>query len=422
MFHGREREHGQKKVRFVTQQLLCVRYAFLQVDVLPTVSLGSQVTQLLNQLTIEYGPKSAQLLDAVLLPYVCRTYELIPGAGSSTAVCSGTGAAVDQHCGTSSNGSRHAPGEAPGSASSMKGSGVVGGNGFAAAAVGLAGVGEEGRAGNRNGNGTQPGGGGKLLAHEVAERSAIQKLYLSVLQHVSSNGLAGVLSSPTNGSHLDSILRSVLACLAGEDDAITKKTCLYIFALLLGGFNRGRSGGRDPNPPAVAEAAGAGAGPGAGVRAGPLASNGNSELPRSPFSQKRSLGGKGGSLWTGTEPTVDLDPAMRAAVTSFVLDEAVPAAIRCLMAEGAAGLDLRDATALSATVHMGTMILEGKVASGGSAAFVGAAAVKCNCPSQVKAILCCKAGQGALPFGCKGLRNTSRTVFGNFVVLCQRTR
>lgn len=354
-------------------------------DVLFTNSLESQVTQLLNQLTIEYGPKSAQLLDAVLLPYVRRTYELIPGAGSSTAVCSGTGAPVDQHCGTASNGSRHAPGEAPGSGASMKGSGLAGGNGVAAAAVGLAGVGEEGRAGN----GSQPGGDRKLLAHEVAERSTIQKLYLSVIQHISSNGLAGILSSPTNGSHLDSILRSVLAGLA-DDDAMTKKSCLYIFALLLKGFNRGRSGGRDPDPPAIAEAVGAG--PGIGVRVGPVASNGSLDGARAPVTQKRSLGGKGGSLWTGTEPTVDMDPAMRAAVTSFVLDEAVPAAIQCLVDEGAAGLDLRDATALSATVHMGAMILEGKVASGGSAAFVGAAAVKCNCPSQVNTIPCCRAG------------------------------
>ncbi|CAN0406509.1 unnamed protein product, partial [Ectocarpus sp. 12 AP-2014] len=117
------------------------------------------VAQVLNQLTIEYGPKSAQLLDGALMPFIRRTYQLTPGA---------VGAEAQQ-----------------------------------------------------------------LLAHEVAERAGFQKLCFSVIQHVSSNGLAGVLSSPTNAPHLDGVLRSVVNGLSGAEDASTKKTCLYIFSLLL---------------------------------------------------------------------------------------------------------------------------------------------------------------------------------------------
>lgn len=234
-------------------------------------------------------------------------------------------------------------------------------------------------------NGTMPtvaaaaGGAGsqqQLLAHEVAERSGIQKLYFSVLQHLVSNGLAGVLSSPANGSHLDTILQSVLAGLSGTDDAATKKTCLYIFSLLLGGFNRGRSGGCAPNAFAIAAtpatAVANGGRGGVGVKAA-----------RAAATQRRSISGKGGGVWTGTGPTVNMEPGVRVGVTAFVLEKVVPAALRCLVERGPAGLDLRDATAVTATMHMGTLLMEGKMASGGSAAFVCAAAVACECTPQV---------------------------------------
>ena len=209
-------------------------------------------------------------------------------------------------------------------------------------------------------------GGSQLLPHEVAERSGILRLYLSVIQHLSSNGLAGVLSSPTNGPHLDGVLRFVLGGISGPEDAATKKTCLYIFSLLLGGFNRGRSGGSD------ADSGGGGAARTAGVPEG-----------AGTVAQRRAPAGKGGGLWQGTGATVDMEPAVRAAVTAFALEEVVPVALRCLVDEAPAGLNLRDATALSAVVHMGGLLKEARTASGGSAGFVGAAALACNCTPQV---------------------------------------
>lgn len=214
-----------------------------------------------------------------------------------------------------------------------------------------------------------------LLPHEVAERSGIQKLYFSVLQHLSSNGLAGVLSSPTNGSHLDAILRSVLGGLSGAEDASSKKTCLYIFSLLLGGFNRGRSGGVDAAT-AAARAAN-------GSAAAAAADGGGLKAARQAAMQRRALSGKGGGLWTGSGATVDMEPGVRAAVTAFVLKEVVPAALKCLVDGPPVGLNLRDATAVSATVHMGSLMKEAALASGGSAAFVCAGAVACGCTPQV---------------------------------------
>lgn len=352
------------------------------------VVLIKQVTQLLNQFTIEFGPKSAQLLDAILLPYVRRTYELIPGAGSASAASGVAGA--DAHGNGTGTGPQQALGEGPGPGS---GGGVWGGLG------GIIDAGSRGRTEGVNNNGMGTAGtslsgesrggrssaiaGGNLLAHEVAERSAIQKLYLSVIQHVCSNGLAGVLSSPTNGSHLDTILRSILAGLAGLDDAVTKKTCLYIFALLLQGFNRGRSGGRELHAPTLPAAANGGS---AGVTTATAAA-GCVKSTKPAGSHRRSPSGKGGSLWMGTEPTVDMEPSVRVAVTSFVLKEAIPAAIACLVDNGPAGLDLRDAMTVSAMTQMGALMMQAKVANGGSAAFVRAAAVACSCTSQVREML-----------------------------------
>lgn len=230
------------------------------------------------------------------------------------------------------------------------------------------------------GSGAAAGGGGgqqHLMAHEIAERSGIQKLYLSILQHLSSNGLAGVLSSPANGSHLDTILQSVLACLSGNDDASTKKTCLYIFSLLLGGLNRGRSGGRATETPVSPESAASPTADGSSVGAA------GGKAARAAAVQRRFVSGKGGGLWTGTGPTFDIEAAARAGVTAFVLEKAVPAALMCLVDRGPAGLDLRDPTAVSATVHMGALLMEGKLASGGSAGFVCVAALACNCTPQV---------------------------------------
>ncbi|CAM9528641.1 unnamed protein product, partial [Sphacelaria rigidula] len=329
-----------------------------------------QVTQLLNQLTIEFGPKSAQLLDGVLLPFIRRTYQLIPGAGSSTAAADSPPLATSGAGNGLRNGSESALGEGPGPGTSSTGvwgrvnsGGSLNGTAFGGEGGGSGGVEE-----------TQQ----QLLAHEVAERSGIQKLYFSVLQHLASNGLAGVLSSPANRSHLDTILQSVLAGLSGTDDAATKKTCVYIFSLLLGGFNRGRSGGRAPDSPSATAANSV-----AVANGGRGASAGGTKAARAAATQRRALSGKGGGLWTGSGPTVDMEPSVRVGVTAFVLEKAVPAALRCLVDRGPAGLDLRDATAVTATVHMGTLLMEGKLASGGSAGFVGAAAVACECTLQV---------------------------------------
>lgn len=226
------------------------------------------------------------------------------------------------------------------------------------------------------------GGGTQLLPHEVAERSGVMKLYLSVIQHLSSNGLAGVLSSPTNSPYLGGVLRSVLGGISGSEDAAMKKTCLYIFSLLLGGFNRGRSGGSlaDGSP-------GSGSGTTAGLNAtavrGATFTADGAEVATG--AQRRAPAGKGGGLWQGTGATVDMEPPVRAAVTEFVLSEVVPAALRCLIDGTPAGLDIRDAMGLSAVVHMGGLLREALVTAGGSAGFVGAAAVGCNCTPQVGA-------------------------------------
>ena len=356
--------------------------------------LSQQVTQVLNQLTIEYGPKSAQLLDGVLLPFIRRTYQLTPGAGSATAGAGGGWSGVE-------NGSPKLPGASTAAGAEGPRDGSVGGAGGAGA----------------EGTQAQQQQQQQLLAHEVAERSGFQKLYFSVVQHLSSNGLAGVLSSPTNGAHLDGVLRSVLGGISGAEDASTKKTCLYIFSLLLGGFNRGRSGG-------VAPAAGGDAGGGVGTfsvngsaapgaRAGAGAGAGaGSKATRAAATQRRALSGKGGGLWTGSGPTVDMEPGVQVAVTAFVREEVVPAALKCLVDGAPTGLDLRDATAMSAVVHIGALLKEAKEASGGSAGFVSAAALKCSCTPQVPACLsACRVVFGGLwsagfwrctPFVCWG--------------------
>lgn len=314
-----------------------------------------QVTQVLNQLTIEFGPQSAQLLDGILLPFIRRTYQLTPGAGSTAAAASAA---------TNGGVQPQTLGEGPGPGAPFGGGGWLGGaNGTKSPAA---------EAQQQQ----------QLLAHEVAERSGLQKLYFSVVQHLSSNGLAGVLSSPTNGAHLDGVLRSVLGGLSGAEDPATKKTCLYIFSLLLGGFNRGRSGGVDGggsgsggkssiNGGAAAPSAG---GPGKGA----MDTRAGAGAP-----QRRALSGKGGGVWTGSGPTVDMEPGVQAAVTAFVREEVVPAVLRCLVDEAPTGLDLRDATAMSAIVHMGALLKEAKEASGGAAGFVGAAALGCSCTPQV---------------------------------------
>lgn len=334
---------------------------------------------MLNQLTIEYGPKSAQILDGALLPFIRRTYQLTPGAGSATAAAASAG------------------GQGP-VASGGGGGGGVGvwseiGNGnpklSGARTAAGAEVSRDGSVGGGGGTGIEGAEAQQqLLAHEVAERSGFQKLYFSVVQHLSSNGLAGVLSSPTNGSHLDGVLRSVLGGLSGAEDASTKKTCLYIFSLLLVGFNRGRSGGVAPGGEAQAAGAGKNSANGSAARsAGGAAGGGRAGLKaatRAAATQRRALSGKGGGLWTGSGPTVDMEPGVQAAVTAFVREEVVPAALKCLVDDAPRGLDLRDATAMSAVVHMGALLKEAKAASGGSAGFVGAAALACSCTPQVR--------------------------------------
>lgn len=82
---------------------------------------------------------------------------------------------------------------------------------------------------------------------------------------------------------------------------------------------------------------------------------------------------------------MDMEPSVQVAVTAFVCDEVVPAALKCLVEGAPAGLDLRDATAMSAIVHMGALFKEAKEARGGAAGFVGAAALGWNCNPQVSA-------------------------------------
>lgn len=312
----------------------------------------SQVTQLLNQLTIEYGPKSAQLIDAVLLPFIRRTFELIPGAGAGTAIAASPNTA---------NGAHQGSGDGSGPGLFINGSAKM---------MGAA----------REGEPQQ-----QLLPHEIAERSGIQKLYFSVIQHIASNGLAGVLSSPTNGAHLDGVLRSVLGGLSGREDAPTKKTCLYIFSLLLGDFNREarardhEANGGTGSAPAVNGTAAASATP---TVATPIGGGG-----RVTKVTRLTTAGMGGGLWTGPGARVGMDAGVRSAVTTFTLEEAVPAALKCLVDEPPAGLDLRDATAMTAILHMGALLKEAKESSGGSGGFVGAAAVACNCTPQVSQLL-----------------------------------
>lgn len=334
-------------------------------------SLGPpQVAQVLNQLTIEYGPKSAQLLDGALMPFIHRTYQLTPGAGSTTAAAAAAAA----------NGGG-AQQQAGGEGSDSGGGGWPNGTTARLPAVAAA---ADGAAATGGGAGAVGAEAQQLLAHEVAERAGFQKLCFSVIQHVSSNGLAGVLSSPTNAPHLDGVLRSVVDGLSDAEDASTKKTCLYIFSLLLGGFNRGRSGG----VPAAAVAGGGGAGEGGASANGPAGGaaggGGAKKGLRAAATQRRALSGKGGGLWTGSGPTVDMEPGVQSAVTAFVCERAVPAALKCLV-DGAppTGLDLRDAAAMSAIVNMGALLKEAREASGGSARFVGVAALACSCTPQV---------------------------------------
>ncbi|CAM9694586.1 unnamed protein product, partial [Hapterophycus canaliculatus] len=83
-----------------------------------------EVTQVLNQLTIEFGPQSAQLLDGILLPFIRRMYQLTPGAGSTTAA---TAAAAPG----SANGraQQQALGEGPGPGVPFGGGWLAGPNG-----------------------------------------------------------------------------------------------------------------------------------------------------------------------------------------------------------------------------------------------------------------------------------------------------
>lgn len=115
----------------------------------------------------------------------------------------------------------------------------------------------------------------------------------------------------------------------------------------------------------------------------PGAEAGGLNAARAAAAQRRSLSGKGGGLWTGSGPTVDMPPMTQAAVTAFVLEEVVPAALKCLVDGAPRGLDLRDAMAVSATVHMGALFKEARAASGGAAGFVGSAALACSCTPQV---------------------------------------
>ncbi|CAM9702026.1 unnamed protein product [Discosporangium mesarthrocarpum] len=77
-----------------------------------------------------------------------------------------------------------------------------------------------------------------------------------------------------------------------------------------------------------------------------------------------------------------MEPAVRAAVTAFVLEEAVPVSLACLVAPGPTGLDLRDANAASAVNQMGLLLAEARAASGGSASFISRAAAAVVCGNQ----------------------------------------
>lgn len=310
----------------------------------------------------------------------------MPGVGSTTATAAtaspprGTGPAFGEGPDPGGSNGREWQGNSNGV---CKSSALISGGGSASAAA-------------------ESGEEAELLAHEVAERAGIRKLYLSLLQHLSSNGLAGVLASPTNGSCLDGVLRSVLMGIAGGEDASAKKTCFYIFSLLLGGFNRGRSGGSEAKlnggglGVGAVKAANGTAAVGAGGAAVPGAEAGGLKAARAAAAQRRSLSGKGGGLWTGSGPTVDMPPTTQAAVTAFILEEVVPASLKCLVDGAPRGLDLRDAMAMSATVHMGALFKEARAASGGSAGFVGSAAIACSCTPQVGSIFFQGVGLGSI--------------------------
>ncbi|CAM9895823.1 unnamed protein product, partial [Choristocarpus tenellus] len=106
-----------------------------------------EVVQLLNQLTIEFGPKAASLLDGVLLPFIKRTFELMP---------------------STSNGATSGVGEAGSGVSKQRGTLEAAEKGSSALPEAGIPTGEQAVLGGGGGPaGVAPG---QLLAHEVVER------------------------------------------------------------------------------------------------------------------------------------------------------------------------------------------------------------------------------------------------------------
>ncbi|KAG5178377.1 armadillo-type protein [Tribonema minus] len=229
-----------------------------------------EIVQLLNQFCVAFGPKAFAFMDAMLLPLIRKIYDLMPPpVPQSTAA---------------------------GGAASGGGGGAGGGTG------GLLGGG--GGAGSPLQSPPEP------LSHEVLERTALLKQYLSFLTHVVSDGMLGVLCSAANAPQLDAVLQSVLDTLAQVDDPVAKKSCIAAFAAMA----------KELAPDA---------------RSAPA-----------------------------------LPPAAHAGLQSFVLERAVPAAISCLLSPG---LNVKDANAIGAVNQVGQLLFLARRLQGGGAECVRAA-------------------------------------------------
>jgi len=73
--------------------------------------------------------------------------------------------------------------------------------------------------------------------HELVEQEALTKLFFSVVFHIVTHNLMGILFSPTNVPHLESILQVVLQGLEQKHEPVVKKNAISIFALLMKGLS-----------------------------------------------------------------------------------------------------------------------------------------------------------------------------------------
>ena len=91
-----------------------------------------------------------------------------------------------------------------------------------------------------------PPAGGELSApHEATERASVQRLYFLFLNHIVSNKLAPVLVSPTNASHFEQVLNSIVQGLVEGPEPAIMKSCLAIITLLVQQWQLGAEGDVD---------------------------------------------------------------------------------------------------------------------------------------------------------------------------------